>query len=131
MSDLCDRDNFVRIRYAGPTGNHVVPSPLRKVNGYGMHTRGQEFCVHFDDQRAAPNIFVLVKDEPEPVVPAPAEPEAEPTEEPVAEEEIAAVAPEENEGVAEAASPASDDAAGDESDEEDSAKKPRRRKKNG
>ena len=75
MSTLCDRPEMVKIVYRGSRGKHIVPSPLRKVRNYGMHTYGDIFCVHFDDQKTAPNWFELyvepepeVKPEPEPVV---------------------------------------------------------------
>lgn len=86
MSTLCDRPEMVKIVYRGSRGKHIVPSPLRKVRNYGMHTYGDIFCVHFDDQKTAPNWFELyVEPEPE-VKPAP-EPEPEP--EPVVVEETA------------------------------------------
>lgn len=70
-------DNFVAIRYDGPVGRHFVHSPLRKVTNYGLHSFGDAFCVHADDQRTIPNIFRLAAPEdPEPE-PAP-EPEPEP-----------------------------------------------------
>jgi len=79
-NNVCTQDNTIRIRYAGAVGNHLVPSPLRKFPSYGMHTNGDIFCVHIDDQRTAPAIFVLIE---EPKVEAPA-PVAAPTEEPIA-----------------------------------------------
>lgn len=69
VNDMCDQDNMVRVRYDGPVGNHLVGSPLRKFRTYGMHTRGDVFCVHRDDQRTAPAVFVLLeepKPDPEP-----------------------------------------------------------------
>ena len=55
----------VSITYAGPVGNHLVPSPTRRIANYGMHTRGDAFLVFETDQKALPSIFVLV---PEPEV---------------------------------------------------------------
>ncbi len=76
INDTCREDNTVKIRYAGPTGNHLVASPLRKFSSYGMHTNGDVFCVHIDDQATVPHVFVLIEDVPSagPVVvePAPA-----------------------------------------------------------
>lgn len=67
--NLCDQENMVRVRYDGPSGNHLVPSPTRKVRTYGMHTHGDEFCVHFEDADAVPAVFVrLLEPEPEPEV---------------------------------------------------------------
>lgn len=66
MGNLCNQDNMVKIRYGGPTGNHLVGSPLRKVGTYGMHTNGDVFCVHVDDQRTAPGVFILLDEEPAP-----------------------------------------------------------------
>lgn len=82
----CDGD-FVKVRYAGPTGRHLVYSPLKKVANYGMHTTGDLLCVHPDDQRTVPTIFVLVVEEApvEKPVAAP-EPEPEPEPEPAPEE---------------------------------------------
>lgn len=74
INDACREDNTIKIRYAGPTGNHLVASPLRKFSSYGMHTNGDVFCVHVDDQATVPHIFVLVEDVPaaDPVVIEPA-----------------------------------------------------------
>lgn len=62
VDDLCKQDNMVRVRYSGPTGNHLVSSPMRKFPTYGMHTNGDVFCVAAADQRAAPTIFVLLEE---------------------------------------------------------------------
>lgn len=62
MNDLCDQENMVKIIYRGPVGVHVVPSPLRKVRNYGMHTYGDVFCVHFSDQEANPTLFELYEE---------------------------------------------------------------------
>jgi hypothetical protein len=76
---------MVRVRYDGPVGNHLVGSPLRKVQTYGMHTRGDVFCVHQDDQRTAPVVFVLLVEEKAPPEPEPVVDEVTP-EEPGVEE---------------------------------------------
>lgn len=52
---------MVKIRYDGPIGTHLVVSPLRRVPTYGLHTRGDIFEVHEQDQQAAPNVFRLVE----------------------------------------------------------------------
>lgn len=57
--------DFVEITYNGPVGNHMVLSPRRFFKNYGMHTKGDTFRVHVEDQKAAPIIFVL-----NPVAPA-------------------------------------------------------------
>lgn len=72
VNDTCREDNTIKIRYAGPTGNHLVASPLRKFSSYGMHTNGDVFCVHVDDQATVPQVFVLVEDAPVVVEPEPA-----------------------------------------------------------
>ena len=76
MSTLCNQPEMVKVVYRGSRGKHIVPSPLRKVRNYGMHTYGDVFCVHFDDQKTAPTWFELYV-EPEPEVPAEPEPEPE------------------------------------------------------
>lgn len=86
VNDTCTQDNTIKIRYAGPVGNHLVASPLRKFSSYGMHTNGDIFCVHVDDQRTVPHIFELVEDAP---AEAPVVVEPEPA--------VAAVEPIENE----------------------------------
>lgn len=53
---------LVKIQYAGPIGSHLVPSPLRRVATYGLHTRGDVFEVDSGDQETNPGVFVLVKD---------------------------------------------------------------------
>ncbi len=75
INDACTEDNTIKIRYAGPVGNHLVASPLRKFSSYGMHTNGDVFCVHVDDQATVPHVFVKLEAQaPDPVVvePAPA-----------------------------------------------------------
>lgn len=73
-NDACTQDNTVKIRYNGPTGNHLVASPLRKFTSYGMHTNGDIFCVHVDDQATVPQVFVKIKEE-QPAEPVVVEPE--------------------------------------------------------
>lgn len=77
--------DFIEILYAGYVGVHVVLSPRRFVQSYGLHTGGDRFKVHVEDQKAAPTLFQLIPPEPvaEPVS-AP-EPETAPVVEPVAE----------------------------------------------
>jgi hypothetical protein len=57
--------DYVKIKYTGGVGNHIVHSPTRTVLHYGLHTRGDVFEVHINDQRERPALFVLV---PEPSV---------------------------------------------------------------
>ena len=97
INDTCTQDNTIKVRYAGPTGNHLVASPLRKFSSYGMHTNGDVFCVHVDDQATVPHVFVLIEDVPStgPVVVEP-----EPAAAVAASEDVpaaAAVEPTENE----------------------------------
>lgn len=65
---------MVKIVYNGPIGTHLVVSPLRRVPTYGLHTRGDIFEVDEKDQKAKPDIFVLVEEPkkaaPREVVPA-------------------------------------------------------------
>lgn len=78
---MCVDSAFVAIKYKGPVGMHMVYSPLKKAPHYGMHTFGDIFCVHADDQATLPDLFELNAPV---VVPAPApEPVAEPEPEPV------------------------------------------------
>lgn len=53
---------MVQIVYQGPIGTHMVPSPMRLVRSYGLHTRGDSFMVHQADQQAKPQIFVLTEE---------------------------------------------------------------------
>lgn len=75
---MCVDSAFVAIKYKGPVGMHMVYSPLKKAPHYGMHTFGDIFCVHADDQATLPSLFELSAPvsvseqepvvEPEPVV---------------------------------------------------------------
>ena len=79
-------DNMVPIVYRGGRGRHLVPSPLRKVPNYGMHTYGDTFCVHFDDQAKLPGVFekLELKQPPPPIKPkVERPPEEKPEEKPV------------------------------------------------
>lgn len=62
-------DDYVKIRYNGPVGNHYVYSPGKKVTSYGMHTSGDYFCVHVGDQQMAPRIFVPLEESAPPPAP--------------------------------------------------------------
>ena len=66
---MCVDSAFVAIKYKGPVGMHMVYSPLKKAPHYGMHTFGDIFCVHADDQATLPDLFELNAPV---VVPAPA-----------------------------------------------------------
>lgn len=63
VKDFCEQENMVKVKYNGPIGTHIVPSPLRKFTNYGMHTNGDIFCVHVDDQRMAPYLFEPIVDD--------------------------------------------------------------------
>ena len=122
MSTLCNQPEMVRVVYRGSRGKHIVPSPLRKVRNYGMHTYGDIFCVHFDDQKTAPNWFELYV-EPEPEVEQ--EPEAEPVvvEEAVDEDGGSGITP-----VSDVEEQPVDDEDGEDAASAESPAKPRRRR---
>lgn len=94
---MCVDSAFVAIKYMGPVGMHMVYSPLKKAPHYGMHTFGDIFCVHADDQATMPNLFELSAPvsvseqepvvEPEPVVVAAAALRAKKSKKAVREEE--------------------------------------------
>ena len=122
MSTLCNQPEMVKVVYRGSRGKHIVPSPLRKVRNYGMHTYGDVFCVHFDDQKTAPTWFELYV-EPEPEVPAEPEPEPEPVvEAPVEADGGSGITP-----VQDATTELGDEEA-EEDDEPSEPAKPRRRR---
>ena len=63
---MCVDPAFVVIKYKGPVGSHMVYSPLKKVVNYSMHTFGDVFCVHADDQATLPDLFELQAEAPTP-----------------------------------------------------------------
>ena len=55
-----DGVDFVEIVYRGYVGMHMVLSPRRFFSSYGLHTYGDRFRVHIEDQKAAPILFELL-----------------------------------------------------------------------
>lgn len=72
-----DGPDFVLIEYNGYVGNHMVLSPRKFFKSYGLHSKGDRFKVHVEDQKAAPAIFVLVVEETAPAPEAAAVPNEE------------------------------------------------------
>lgn len=53
-------DNYVKVTYLGPAGNHYILSPTKVVKHYGYGGRGTHISVHPDDVRKEPTIFVPI-----------------------------------------------------------------------
>lgn len=92
-----DDPAYKLVTYNGPSGNHFISSPTRKVRHYGYGHKGMQINVHEDDIAMRPDVFVLVQVPAAPVAtpaPAPVVAAPEPTPVPAPEPEpVAAVAP--------------------------------------